>query len=523
MLGVSECLTRAVLSGHDSARFSFIHRRLNEYFVARKLRNHPESITLDAIPTDSRYRDALVLYCEVGATEDVQKIARFCWTQIVAVADKTTLSSTDQHLRAVHCLRFLSDAFRARPDCLMFIPELTSYIADRLVPNGDLLAAKIALEATGLLPEHSAEPILMAAFSIGNPWISETALRACRHLKGIGAKLETRLYYHYIRRIPVRDFLARYREIVFSLSLSDAFRTLRRYCRLRAFDRRLLIAGVALFFVLTPSFAILLALITVMFRSFVDLVPDSKERLPPKVEENALGRFATLLQKHLIPEDFYRILLGAFLLYTLPLSIARISVTPEKGFNWSSGILLSTNRYQSLGLAVVYMIMGLCFLPIIDIAILCSRNRKWLVSRKVLVLLLLAFTAGIVFSRIWSVVSQFFDPLFAFIGKYLIVAGLIGLVLIFWSWRKIIPELLSFRKDRRHLQNATRSIAVTRGSIAADFTKFQTRRYRLRYVEWLRHLPGEPRGEWPNGRPNHWDDDASTMLAQLDERWLGFE
>ncbi len=182
----------ARLSSGPDSRFSFVHRRLNEFFVARSFLNSPNRVKLQAIPTDSRYRDALALYCEVGDATHVTQIADFCWREISRV--RIGFDATADQLGAVHCLRFLRDAFRTRGDCIKFAPNLARYIDERIEPKGDLLAAKIALEAIGLLPTSQAEPILVKAFKMGNQWISETALHSCRHLKRIGANLDRRLF-----------------------------------------------------------------------------------------------------------------------------------------------------------------------------------------------------------------------------------------------------------------------------------------------------------------------------------------
>jgi NACHT domain len=97
------------MSGGTIPRFSFVHRRLNEYFVARGLVNDPDKVDLQVIPTDSRYRDALALYCEVGEVSHVRNIAAFCWSEIKNTHSSFPNSLSDR-LRAVHCLRFLSDA-----------------------------------------------------------------------------------------------------------------------------------------------------------------------------------------------------------------------------------------------------------------------------------------------------------------------------------------------------------------------------------------------------------------------------
>ena len=243
------------------ARFSFAHRRLNEYFVTRHFLDEPGNINLQAIPTDSRYRDALALYCEVGNTESVAAIAEFCWREISA--RPIAGSDATNQVRAVHCLRFLRDAFRTRPECIPFMRGLASYIQSTIKTEGDILAAKLGLEAAGLLPDDDAEPILIDALEMENAWLSDTCLHSCRHRQLISNELASGLL-RYLRELPTMDFLRQRRQLSFSLSLSDAFRKLKRYVRLRALDSYGLALGMAAALVLSP-FCVLASGIAYLF------------------------------------------------------------------------------------------------------------------------------------------------------------------------------------------------------------------------------------------------------------------
>ena len=75
------------LGSGDDNRFSFVHRRFNEYFVVQRLIEQPHRVPQDAIPNDSRWRDALVLYCEVAEENKAKEIANFCWSEISKVID----------------------------------------------------------------------------------------------------------------------------------------------------------------------------------------------------------------------------------------------------------------------------------------------------------------------------------------------------------------------------------------------------------------------------------------------------
>lgn len=505
----------ARMSGGTDPRFSFVHRRLNEYFVARRLLNDPMSVALEAIPTDSRYRDALALYCEVGEAVHVKNIAAFCWREIVTV--RPDLATTADHLRAVHCLRFLRDAFRTRPETIDFVPELARYIKDRLQPGGDLLAAKIAMEAAGLLPENQAEPVLVEALRMRNPWISETALHACRHLKRIGRNLDEGLF-QYLRSIPIREFLHRNREIIFSLSLSDAFRGLRRYCVLRSIDNRAFVAAVAFCLLTSPALAITFALLLL---PAIWLPEKLRRRLPLQTAwRGYLGVLIAVLSCNRlfgppgIAGRSIRVLLAA-----TPGPLRGLSPTAYQallpGFRLAHG---SGIAY----VAAAYILLALAVSPCVDIAFI-FRGAPWRVLFSLKGFVALSAAIAAIVSLTIGVIKLFelIDPWIARHRFILVIVfvGLFGIPMLFNTFR----SLWLLYKDRGHFQRVTRSTALTRQAIARDFVCFRTLWYRSRYVEWLRDVQVQPVGNWNPSRPNIGNDAASTMLAQLDERWLAME
>jgi NACHT domain len=483
----------ARLSSIPDPRFSFVHRRLNEYFVARRLLNNPANVNLQSIPTDSRYRDALALYCEVGDAKHVSTIAAFCWSEIVAAPAGDAGSMTSAQLRGVHCLRFLRDAFRTRPECLPFLPSLAEYIARKIRPKEDLLAAKLALEATGLLPEPLAEPTLVQALKTDNAWLGETALHSCRHLKRIGKELEDRLYV-YLSGIGVQDFLRRYREIAFSLSLSDAFRNLRRYCVLRSIDNRALVAGLVLCAILQPTTALALASLY-LFTLIMDLSRDSKR-----------GTLSSPIMLRLQAGGTLCVTAVALLLHRSHLAIGwRGRYDPALQLAHGSGI-----AYASIQMAI-----GLTIVPWLGTALFLRRFR-WRFILSIPVQKLLGLTVGAAFlAMAFYAINRFLKHVNYIIIPFFIVGGLVVLAVL-------LSNLFGAWRDRGHLHRSKQTTATSRATIAADFRQFQTAWYRMKYVLWLRDCQVQPLGPWPDGRPNI-GDDASTLLAQLDERWLGLE
>lgn len=515
----------ARLSGSLDGRFSFVHRRLNEFFVARSLLENPGKVRLQAIPTDSRYRDALALYCEVGQPEHVTDIANFCWREIKSVGSGSKESG--DYLRAVHCLRFLRDAFRTRTECINFLGELALHIQERIEPKGDLLAGKIALEAVGLLPSRLAEPILVRAFETGNEWISETALHACRHLKRIGPKLDRGLFL-YLRSIPFQEFLARHREIIFSLSLSDAFRSLRQYCRLRSYDNKTLVFAFALCLIMSPVVLVTMACIF----GIINFVEGTLDLAAPPTEHLTLRRTRKILNSQFMARVFTAMLIGGpaaslFLPnWNANLRLVLLPVLPPPASPESRALLFPLVRvahgHGSITIGILYVLTAILIAPVLEvIVIFYFVFWKGAGSPKRLVLGLAALSAlslglGVLFVRVMAVIVPWVVrhkvPIIILIGSVTLIAVVTVLV-------KLIVGIV---RDRRHLYAAIRSTAVTKSTIAGDFLRFRTRRYRLRYVEWLRDAQINPVGGWTQARPNI-EDKASTLLAQLDERWLGLE
>lgn len=493
------------LSAGPESRFSFVHRRLNEYFVARKFLNDPATISLPAIPSDSRYRDALALYCEVGNEVHVKQIANFCWTEIMTAGGARDMLNENQ-LRAVHCLRFLRDAFRTRQRCIGFIDDLASYVSARVEPGGDLLAAKIALEATGLLPATAAEPILMKAFEMESPWISETALHACRHLKRIDVDLERRLE-RYLNQIEIRDFLRRYREIVFSLSLSDAFQKLRRYCVLRSIENRLFILGVGLMTITAPMLILTMATMSILPRLIL---------WPTKAYLLIRNRFrGDMVLMRLI----FALSLSGIGVRTLLRAAPFIVFAPH--------LELRIHHKFVVLAAALYFATAVALSPWLDVGRWLKRLQWRLPSKETVLAILgeaslfvgLSVGLGIVFWALYRLFTAFEKWVGTDIPLGLLFVTAIG---VFLCWKALL-FLFMIHGERRLLKEVTRSIAITRSSIEVDFGRFRTESYRLKYVEWIRDMQVQPQGQWSSARPNIGNDRASSMLAQLDERWLGLE
>lgn len=210
----------ARVTSSTTKSFAFVHRRFLEYLVCTRLLERPEEISIEHVPTDARGRDALVLYAQICDSESAESLANQCWQEV-----NTHLSGdASRRLRAIHSLRFLTDAFQVRREAIAsFGEELARYIQACVATGRDLLAAKICLETTGLLSGPAVVQILQMAIRGGNSWLQETAFRSCRQLPRLEPALE-RLLTRYVMTMPLRQFWIDGRGLLFSLSLSESLR-----------------------------------------------------------------------------------------------------------------------------------------------------------------------------------------------------------------------------------------------------------------------------------------------------------
>ena len=95
-------------------------------------------------------------------------------------------------------------------------------------------------------------------------------------------------------------------------------------------------------------------------------------------------------------------------------------------------------------------------------------------------------------------------------GIYLVTMPIFGLAVadVFFDWRRV--DSLSIQPG------------IDRASVALEFLAMRSGWGRLRLVDKIRNSSVQPTGSWPLGRlPNVQDDRGSSLLAELEEKWLG--
>ncbi len=107
---------------------------------------------------------------------------------------------------------------------------------------------------------------------------------------------------------------------------------------------------------------------------------------------------------------------------------------------------------------------------------------------------------------------------------------LFGCGFLLFGLREITIELFEASQERRKIKKLTSifhsraSKIVSRQQVAIGFNSLKTNWGRLKYIEFLQNQKIKPQGEWPDGNlPNINNDEASTLLAKLEEKWLGLD
>ena len=249
---------RLVRKAPRTQAVSFVHRRFNEYFLVSKWLSGERKPPFDAVPTDSRYRDALVLYAEVAGDAEAKALAEFCWHKMKDFHPdlKKEPGGPRRVLRAVHCLRFLTEAFRVRGGPLASFRELLEEkVIALLNETDDLLYQKIAVEASGLLSTEAAEIVLVDALDKNNAWLQEAAFGACRFIQELPDRVVTSLK-EALSRQEAWAILFPDKDLNFALSTSEIFKTVFSFIRVLRFDtfKELIMSHIMIVFIFTIDF-----------------------------------------------------------------------------------------------------------------------------------------------------------------------------------------------------------------------------------------------------------------------------
>ena len=517
-IGILKFVRLGRVGSGDDNRFSFAHRRFAEYFVVQHYLNEGKEFALDSIPTDSQYRDALVLYCEVAPFEKGVEIAKFCWEEINRIDDLT-------NIEAIHCLRFLKDAFVGRYDYLeSFSDSMFNYLFKEIKKDNSLLIVKVTVESLGLFDEEKRDAGVSSALHLNNSWINEAAFKACRNLSVISPNLSL-LLKNFLLDLPINTLLNKYSELSFSLSLSDAIIKFRRVLVFRVLYSVSVSFLVILLFFINPI-VIVLYLPTVVMYSLILISANlnSSKNVWKNLEVyKATSQFSFLLFSIYI---FFLWLLEKFgSLKGKELEVFLDSI----GF---MEVIPSTARLMIFTLLSFLIIFPSYKLLLIDRNDVSFRSLKKVFNQveldfskfgKELLSLLASLVLAILFLSMFIGLTYFvasrFD--FEFHTKYLFY--LFVLYVFFVLLKRIINDF----KNRKAFMKAISTLKasrVTRKDVESAFSIASSMKNKERLISYIENNVKEVSGEWENKEILYVSrDEVTTRLAKLEEKWLGLD
>jgi GTPase SAR1 family protein len=478
----------------DENRFSFVHRRFNEYFVVQRLIQNPQIVPKDSIPTDSRWRDALVLYCEVIDECYAKQIANFCWSEIKKITENEIDMRNPDFLPMLHCLRFLKEAFRARPNCINNFRDDLSKLIKGIVSqkkSGNILLQKFSVEAVGLLTNEDMGEAILLAISLNNEWIDEIAFKSCRHISKASDRLIDKLLI-YLDRFDMLDFFQKKEEFFFSVKLSDAFRNLEAFLCWRTIDLYFILCFMALFFLFYPFPAVISTLFLFLFLFFSKSLSASLANSSDRFIFFIFQLFVLLLIMFSFVIQEYAISEGALWYYKI-------------GFS----TFLTTDVLKIFFLTVLFF-LSIPYYKFFFVSSFIRDFKKFLPRFSFLVLGVMSFA-----SMAYFIPKSIMNSI-ALIFTWIVVV-LFSAIFIFIAFQYIydICVILSGAKNNRK---------ISRQNISDHLKRYKTAWGRLKYVNFIQNHRIKPNGKWMDGKmPNFNNDRASSLLARLEEKWLGLD
>lgn len=530
---------------------SFVHRRFYEFFLVQHLRVQ-KTIDLSAIEQDRRERDALVLYAETADDKRASEIVAHCW-QFIAAAWMREPDSPEPDgnviRRATYGLRFLVDAFsRTGSPSLEAIHDELKAILLAHVRNTYVqpVAAKISVEASGLFSDADSAELIVRALEVGEPWISETAIRSCRYIASDNPDVK-RGAERFIAQAPTSLIKKSFKDLSSIFDISDVLRSLKPilYLRIIHINIRLFLWAAIIF--VCPTAASM--------------------RLVTLIEDKGEGRRLNIAYK-------YEILRGEMIQLLMMIGILFIVARPSSMYISNQNNIATTfvfpSYYAIKTILPSYDIGAACAVIIILSILLARFNAIWAIfmwSREICNMILSFDIKEVRFSHLISLFIAAIRVL-GYLILVTIVSGLmfgsgIGLLYLVYQaeqflnrhympwldsflltclkgaillsgtwlgsimiWRGVKPQLARMR-DRRRIANLVPGSLHSRAQIAQTLASLESEAGRLQLVKALglraRQDGWKPAGEWQDNRIPSYRDAASSELARLEEHWLGLD
>jgi DNA polymerase III delta prime subunit len=221
------------IGGGENMLISFSHRRFNEYFVACSFTRADIEDFIGSIPTDSKWRDTLILYAQLCSDEDADYIAEKCceYFRIMKYSDEDITIKAS----SIQPLRFLTQAFSSQPERIAKHRKIIFELVAQMLNQQNVLYQKVALRTLPLLDNNMIRHIINKVLHQGIVWVQIDAIQNCTYLDSI----DSDTYYHIISffsSMPTFQFFLNMKYFYYYFKLSKVYRSVRYFCIARFTD-----------------------------------------------------------------------------------------------------------------------------------------------------------------------------------------------------------------------------------------------------------------------------------------------
>lgn len=536
------------VGGGSKRAISFSHRRFNEYFVACSLMEMDIGSYIASIPTDSKWRDTLVLYAQICSETKANELIEFCCSFFgkVEMAEDTgrideeearkaevrkaptafsrfvlqvlrcvliwlakfikqneerpkrmrIVMNTDLR-QALHSLRFLVSAFSSQPQVIAPYQDKVFEFTTILLKDRSILNHKAAMQAVPLLSSDNIEIVLDKVLEKSTSWISTEAIQNCSYLNNISPKLMEKIIRYY-SFMGLYDFVKCFRQHIFYLSLSKSFNKVRSLCIARYIN----------FFI--AALAIPILFLVTCFTTTSDIAMLFNATLMKDIQTNSFFGWVVLLGLWIAQSGITRLenffptnlttrsigLSGRF--YLNPLFIIAFGIISHNIYVFLTCLLLPSKT------DLVYYVYKIC------------NNYKSLFE-----MLKKRYRLMLITSIFMSLVVLIFVMLSFVLKKYFTILFLSVIVLCTIS--SLIVYMIDFAKDHYRFQKLEFLGNCDRQLISKTLNNFSTVFYQRKYLVCLREKNINAYGEWKDSIfPRLYNHDLDVMLAKLEEKWSGY-
>lgn len=212
--------------GGNNDTISFVHRRFQEYLLAKSIRDERIKIDYtDCICSNSGLRDALALYCEVADEAKAREIADYCWDTVKKnISYKNTLDKPGSMI-LVNTLYFLVDAFRNHRDALTgFALEFENLVKENISYKTHFIIQLAMANSIALFDQKrdNLPKTVLNIFKLKNRYLNDMVIHNCRLIKHIDRNVEKE-FVRYLNQQSIDTFLRRFSNTNFALSKAKGF------------------------------------------------------------------------------------------------------------------------------------------------------------------------------------------------------------------------------------------------------------------------------------------------------------